>query len=208
MSDEPPLDLFPDRPGGRRAAQTPLADRMRPQTLEEFEGREALVGPRSLLGAAVESGVLPSLIFWGPPGSGKTTLARLLAKASGADFVAFSAVTSGVKEVREVIERARVARRATRHGDPPLRRRDPPLQQGPAGRVSASRGRRHGCSGRRHDGKPLLRGEQRAPVADEGHRASDAGAGVARADIAARDGGSRNGVWARPACRRRRRSWS
>ena len=113
MSDEPPLDLFPDRPGGRRAAQTPLADRMRPQTLEEFEGREALVGPRSLLGAAVESGVLPSLIFWGPPGSGKTTLARLLAKASGADFVAFSAVTSGVKEVREVIERARVARRAT-----------------------------------------------------------------------------------------------
>jgi len=113
MSDEPPLDLFPDRPGGRRAAQTPLADRMRPRSLEEFEGRDALVGPGSMLGAAVESGVLPSVIFWGPPGSGKTTLARLLARASGADFVAFSAVTSGVKEVREVIERARVARRAT-----------------------------------------------------------------------------------------------
>ncbi|MGH7681415.1 MAG: replication-associated recombination protein A, partial [Candidatus Eiseniibacteriota bacterium] len=93
--------------------QTPLADRMRPRSLDEFEGRETLVGPGSLLGSAVESGVLPSLIFWGPPGSGKTTLARLLAKASGADFVAFSAVTSGVKEVREVIERARVARKAT-----------------------------------------------------------------------------------------------
>jgi putative ATPase len=66
-----------------------------------------------MLGSAVESGVLPSIIFWGPPGSGKTTLARLLAAASGADFVAFSAVTSGVKEVREVIERARTARRAT-----------------------------------------------------------------------------------------------
>jgi putative ATPase len=113
MSDEQPLDLFPDRPGGRRAAQTPLADRMRPRTLEEFEGREDFLGPGSLLGTALESGVLPSIIFWGPPGSGKTTLARLLAKASGADFVAFSAVTSGVKDVREVIERARASRRAT-----------------------------------------------------------------------------------------------
>ena len=113
MSDEKPLDLFPDRAGGRRAAQTPLADRVRPTTLEEFEGREAFLGPGSLLGSALEAGVLPSIIFWGPPGSGKTTLARLLARASGADFVAFSAVTSGVKDVREVIERARASRRAT-----------------------------------------------------------------------------------------------
>ncbi|HEY6221150.1 MAG TPA: AAA family ATPase, partial [Candidatus Eisenbacteria bacterium] len=90
-----------------------MADRVRPTTLEEFEGREAFLGPGSLLGSAIESGVLPSIIFWGPPGSGKTTLARLLAKASGADFVAFSAVTSGVKDVREVIERARASRRAT-----------------------------------------------------------------------------------------------
>ncbi len=107
-----PLELFPDRPSGRRPAQAPLADRMRPRALDEFEGREALVGSGTLLGAALESGALPSIIFWGPPGSGKTTLARLLALASGADFVAFSAVTSGVKEVREVIERARTARRA------------------------------------------------------------------------------------------------
>jgi len=109
------FDLFPEKPGGRRraSAETPLAERMRPRTLSEFEGREALLGPGSLLGASIQSGKLPSIIFWGPPGSGKTTLARLLAGASGADFVAFSAVTSGVKEVREVIERARVARRAS-----------------------------------------------------------------------------------------------
>jgi putative ATPase len=109
-----PLDLFPE--GGhrrRRAAQTPLADRMRPRTIDEVEGREALLGLGSLLGESLRSGTLPSVIFWGPPGSGKTTLARLLAKESGAEFVAFSAVTSGVKEVREVIEQARLRRRAT-----------------------------------------------------------------------------------------------
>jgi putative ATPase len=108
-----PLELFPETPGRRRAAETPLPDRMRPRTLEEFEGWRALAGPGTLLGAAMSAGTLPSIIFWGPPGCGKTTLARLLAQASGAHFVAFSAVTSGVKEVREVIERARATRRAT-----------------------------------------------------------------------------------------------
>jgi putative ATPase len=98
---------------GRRAARTPLADRIRPRTVEEFEGSTSFLGPGSLLGTALREGVLPSLIFWGPPGSGKTTLARLIAQASGAEFVAFSAVTSGVKEVREVIEQARLRRRAT-----------------------------------------------------------------------------------------------
>ena len=114
MSD--PLDLFPEEGGGRgrASAQVPLADRMRPRTLEEFEGREKLLAPGTLLGTAIESGNVPSIVLWGPPGSGKTTLARLLSQASGARFEQFSAVTSGVKDVREVIERARTARRASR----------------------------------------------------------------------------------------------
>ncbi|MGE5176420.1 MAG: replication-associated recombination protein A [Hyphomicrobiales bacterium] len=107
------LDLFPEERGRRPAARQPLADRMRPRSFEEFEGREALLGPGSLLGNAVRTRDVPSVIFWGPPGCGKTTLARLLAEASGAAFEQFSAVTSGVKEVRETIERARAARRAS-----------------------------------------------------------------------------------------------
>ena len=95
-----PLDLFPEEPKRRRAPRTPLAERMRPRTFEEFVGQGDLLKPGSLLRSAVERGELPSVIFWGPPGSGKTTLARLIALASGSHFVAFSAVTSGVKEVR------------------------------------------------------------------------------------------------------------
>ena len=116
MSDD--LTLFPEPPeegrprGAARRASTPLADRMRPRTFDEFAGQEELLREGGLLRSALESGALPSVIFWGPPGSGKTTLARLLAKASGARFVAFSAVTSGVKEIREVIERARAERGA------------------------------------------------------------------------------------------------
>ena len=105
------LGLFPE-PESRRPARAPLADRMRPRTFEEFEGGAPLVGPGTLLGTAIQTGNVPSVILWGPPGSGKTTLARLLAVSSRARFEQFSAVTSGVKEVREVIERARTARRA------------------------------------------------------------------------------------------------
>src|SRR6266850_2715044 len=105
------LDLFPEDKQ-RRARRAPLAERMRPQKFEEFVGQEDLLKTGSLLRSAVARGELPSLIFWGPPGSGKTTLARLLAQESGSHFVAFSAVTSGVKEVREVIERARLEKKA------------------------------------------------------------------------------------------------
>src|SRR5262245_33869238 len=105
------MDLFPEE-RKRREPRAPLAERMRPRTFEEFEGQANLLKPGSLLRSAVERGELPSVIFWGPPGSGKTTLARLIAQASGSHFVAFSAVTSGVKEVREVIERARLERKA------------------------------------------------------------------------------------------------
>src|SRR5947209_5545604 len=93
------------------ATAAPLADRMRPRTLEEFVGQEQLVGEGRVLRRLIESrGTLPSLILWGPPGTGKTTLARLLAHQSDAKFVALSAVFSGVKELRAAIAEARLNR--------------------------------------------------------------------------------------------------
>jgi putative ATPase len=79
---------------------------MRPRTLDEVVGQEHLIGPGKVLRNLIESGQIPSLIFWGPPGSGKTTLARVLANTVQASFVEFSAVTSGIKEIKEVIKEA------------------------------------------------------------------------------------------------------
>ena len=89
----------------------PLAERMRPRTLDEFVGQEGLVGPGRPLRAAIEEDRLQSIILWGPPGTGKTTLARLIATATHARFVAFSAVLSGIKEIRAVMTEAEEARR-------------------------------------------------------------------------------------------------
>jgi len=87
--------------------KTPLADRMRPDKLENFLGQDEIVGDKKLLRQAIESDKLPSMIFWGPPGSGKTTLAYIIAKQTKSEFLQFSAVTSGIKALKEVIKKAR-----------------------------------------------------------------------------------------------------
>src|SRR5262245_30323241 len=79
---------------------------MRPRALDEVVGQEHLLGPGRVLRVAIETGKLHSMILWGPPGAGKTTLASLMASVAGARFVAFSAVLSGVKEIREVVAAA------------------------------------------------------------------------------------------------------
>ena len=89
--------------------KAPLADRMRPQKIEDMVGQGHLLGPKSVLRRALESGHIFSVILWGPPGSGKTTLAKLIAKYSQNPYHSFSAVTSGVKELREVVEGAKRA---------------------------------------------------------------------------------------------------
>ena len=91
----------------------PLADRMRPRSLDEFVGQVQVVARGKPLRAAIESGQLHSLILWGPPGTGKTTLARLIAQASEAQFIALSAVMAGVKDVRAAVEKAQVERAAS-----------------------------------------------------------------------------------------------
>jgi putative ATPase len=92
----------------------PLADRMRPRNLSEFLGQQHILGPGKPLSASIEAGQLHSLILWGPPGTGKTTLARLIAQASNAQFIALSAVMAGVKDIRAAVEAARSARAAGR----------------------------------------------------------------------------------------------
>lgn len=87
--------------------QRPLADRMRPSSLDEFVGQERLLGAGKALRKAIEAGRLSSMLFWGPPGVGKTTLAQIAANQSGAKFYSFSAVMAGVKEIREVSVKAR-----------------------------------------------------------------------------------------------------
>ncbi len=115
------LELFPEKDGDRgweegvgpgrppvsEAGEQPLAARMRPRDFSEFEGQRHLLGPGRVLRAMLDRGEVVSMIFWGPPGSGKTTLARLLAEGTDARFEAFSAVTEGVARVREIIRQAK-----------------------------------------------------------------------------------------------------
>ena len=97
---------FFDRDGAQ-----PLAARLRPRTLDEFVGQRHLLGPGKVLTRLIESDHLSSMIFWGPPGVGKTTLARIIAGHTKASFIDFSAVTSGIREIRAVMQKAEENRR-------------------------------------------------------------------------------------------------
>src|SRR5512138_3916991 len=110
-------DLFADQEIPSKASETlaanaPLADRLRPQSLEEVVGQAHLTGPAGAIGRMVAAGRLSSMILWGPPGTGKTTIARLLAGAVGMRFVAISAVFSGVADLKKVFAEAQTAARA------------------------------------------------------------------------------------------------
>jgi len=108
---EPPREAPATREEAPSAA-SPLAERMRPRSVDEVVGHQKLLGPDGFLRRAIAADRVPSLIFWGPPGSGKTTLARVIAAETSSHFVPFSAVTSGIKEVKEVMAEAVRLRRA------------------------------------------------------------------------------------------------
>jgi putative ATPase len=106
------VSLFQPIPnaGGNADAPRPLADRMRPRTLEEYVGQEHLIGPGKPLRTQVDRDDTGSLIFWGPPGTGKTTLAKIIASLTKAEFIEFSAVLAGIKEIKQVMADAERAR--------------------------------------------------------------------------------------------------
>src|SRR5258708_4297835 len=105
-----PQPIEPDVP----LAHQPLAERMRPRTLDEVVGQEKLLGPGKPLRTQIEHDDLGSMLFWGPPGCGKTTLARLIARLTRSEFTPFSAVLTGIKEIKEVMADAE---RQARSGD-------------------------------------------------------------------------------------------
>jgi putative ATPase len=107
------MDMFERQIEEQKGQQAPLATRMRPTTFNEFVGQQHLIGEGRVLRKAIESGRLPSIVLWGPPGSGKTTLANVIANVTDAHFAMVSAVSAGVAELRRVIEQAKERRRSS-----------------------------------------------------------------------------------------------
>lgn len=104
-------DLFDGKFNKDLAKNAPLADRLRPEILEEFEGQEELIGQGKMLRNLIQNDEIPSMIFWGPPGSGKTTLARIIAKMTKSEFIQMSATASGLADLRKIISAAQSGRK-------------------------------------------------------------------------------------------------
>jgi putative ATPase len=105
------MDLFDQKSEKQKSKEAPLAARMRPRNLKEFVGQEHIIGQGRVLRKAIESGQLPSIILWGPPGSGKTTLAFIIANSTNSHFSPISAVSAGVSDLRKIIEEAKERRK-------------------------------------------------------------------------------------------------
>lgn len=104
-------DLFDGKLNKDLAKNAPLADRLRPESLDEFEGQEELIGAGKMLRTLIEKDEVPSMIFWGPPGSGKTTLARIIAKMTKSEFIQMSATASGLADLRKIVSAAQSGRK-------------------------------------------------------------------------------------------------
>ncbi len=104
-------DLFDGKLNKDLAKNAPLADRLRPETLDEFEGQEDLIGAGKMLRNLIQNDEIPSMIFWGPPGSGKTTLARIIAKMTKSEFIQMSATASGLADLRKIVSAAQSGRK-------------------------------------------------------------------------------------------------